>query len=975
MLSIPSLRRSVLPAFPLVVACAASPTAASSPPFRPPPAQQESFEPIRYGDDAAHAYEAPFFQIEGRAPQYDPSIPTPDSLLGRPVGSRLAHHAEIISAFRRWAELSPRIRVESYGRTYEGRELVYALISSKENLTRIETIRGDIHRLWDPRGTSAEEGERICAETPAIAWLGYSIHGDETSGADASLAVAHHLIASEDAEVAELLDHVVIVMDPVMNPDGRERFLAMVEQSAGYVTNLDYASMHRGRWPQGRGNHYLFDMNRDWMTGVMPETRGRWQVALAYHPQLFVDAHEMDAMDTFLFYPQSDPHLPSLPEKLGTWQKRFTDDAARVFDRMGWAYYTREWADAWAPIYSDAWGSLNGAVGMLYEQAGIGGAPLERASGRVVSYRSAVHGQALASLTNLETLRANRAEILRDYLAARRKNCSMDRPGGERAFVLVPRADESREALFLKTLIAQGIEVWRVRGELRANDATDGLGTRGETHTFPAGSYVVPLAQPQGSLVDAYLGFDPRMGEDFLLEERKKLEKESISKIYDVTAWDLGHAYGLDAWWCTPEAAERDLVPASEPEACLSAPGAVVPSGQGPAWAWIVDGGDDASLRFAAHALELGLAVHLADEPFSVSEWPERVFARGTILVRRQENADGIDEEIERAAGSSRAKVLAISSGRAPAEGPDLGGGHFHLLARPRIALLANAPIEREGFGHIWHYLDTDLAVPVTLLDVQDLRAHDLRRYNVLLVPPGDGLAGLLEPMAADLRTWISGGGTLIACGSAAAELVSPKLGLSSVRERAEILDELELWNASAERETDAESIEIDPDLLWNGTREKAADESEENAAEAKDAGEEEDALVAEREKWMRRFSPSGSFLRARVDPEAWLAFGAPPTMPVFFIGADVLCAKEPVRTPVRLAPTAELRLSGLLWPEARERLAGSAWLSREAIGRGQIVLFASPPAFRGYFRASLRLLANAILFGPGMGASQPLER
>jgi hypothetical protein len=451
---------------------------------------------------------------------------------------------------------------------------------------------------------------------------------------------------------------------------------------------------------------------------------------------------------------------------------------------MGWAYYTREWADAWAPIYSDAWGSLNGAVGMLYEQAGIGGAPLERASGRVVSYRAAVHGQALASLTNLETLRANRAEILRDYLAARRKNCSESRPGGERAFVLVPGSDSSREALFLKTLIAQGIEVWRTRGELRAHDATDGLDTRDEAHTFPAGTYVVPLAQPQGSLVDAFLGFDPRMGDEFLLEERKKLEKESISKIYDVTAWDLGHAYGLDAWWCTPEETERDLVPVSDPESRLSAPGEIVPSPRGAAWAWIVDGSDDSSLRFAAHALELGLAVHLADEPFTVGDWPERTFARGSILVRRQENEDGIDELVERATRSSRAEVLAISSGRAPAEGPDLGGGHFHLLAHPRIALLANAPIEREGFGHIWHYLDTDLAVPVTLLDVQDMEAHDLRRYNVLLIPPGDGLVGLLEPLVDELRAWISGGGTLIACGSSAAELVDRPQSRAAARAR-----------------------------------------------------------------------------------------------------------------------------------------------------------------------------------------------
>ena len=243
--------------------------------------------------------------------EYSDTIPTPDSLLGQQHGSRLAHHAEIVAGFRAWAGVSDRVTVHTYGRTHEGRELIYAVVTSPANHARLDSIQADLGKLHDPRGLSDAEAERIVRDSPAVAWMGYSIHGDELSGADASLAVGHHLIAGESAEVLELLERVVVVIDPCMNPDGRERIIGMVEQSAGYTTNLDYASMQRGRWPYGRGNHYLFDMNRDWMAGTQPETRGRWRVAQEFHPQLFVDAHEMGSLDTFLFYPQNKPLNPN----------------------------------------------------------------------------------------------------------------------------------------------------------------------------------------------------------------------------------------------------------------------------------------------------------------------------------------------------------------------------------------------------------------------------------------------------------------------------------------------------------------------------------------------------------------------------------------------------------------------------------------------------------------------------------------
>ena len=972
-----------------VLGCASAPSGAT-PALPPAPGAQDDFEPIRFGDLEQHVYEQPFFP----GATHDAAITTPDSLLGQPVGSRLARHAEIVNAFRQWARESARIEVASYGRTYEGRELIRAVITSQDNHARLEQIKSAVQRLSDPRGLDDAQAQRIIAETPAIAWMGYSIHGDETSGVDASLAVAYHLVAGTGEDVTGLLDAVVVVMDPCMNPDGRTRILTMVEQSAGYRANLDADSMHRGRWPYGRGNHYLFDMNRDWMAGVCPETRARWKVNLEFRPQLFVDAHEMSGLDTFLFYPQSHPRNPELPEQLFEWQRRFGDDAARAFDRHGWGYYTREWAEAWYPGYSDAWGSLNGAVGMLYEQAGVGGQALRRESGEVVSYREAVHGQAVASLANLTTLSSNREAILRDYLAQRRHNVDASLPGADRAFVFVPR-NPSRTQALLETLLGQGIEVYQSEAPFDATEAVSALDVREERRTFPAGTYVVPTVQPQASLVRTYLGFDPHIDEETLVEERERLERSAGSKLYDVTAWSLARQFDLDAWWCTPPEREWTRV-SSAPRAGLEG---LVLGDSTQAYAWIVDGSEDRSVRFAAQALELGLQLHLADEEFEVlvaldgAEPAPVQFPRGSLLLRRHENPEGVDELVARVAQDARVDVYVTHTGRAPGEDPDLGGGHFQLLARPRVALLANSPVSSSAYGHVWHYLDEQLRMPLSILDAQTFGSHDLRRYNVLVLPPARGLERALGPHAEKLRDWVRSGGTLIACGASAAALTAEAFDLTAVVRRRDALEDLDEFAFLARRARSAREVSVDIEALWGDAA--SAEPADEEGARAARPEQDEDPDEADQEEadegkkdegagtdpdvdpdperrdaWKRRFSPAGVILRGITDSHSWITVGTAQELPVPFSGATVLLTRN--SAPVRLASRERLRLGGLLWPEARERLADSAWLTVERSGHGQVILFAASPAFRGSWRGTARLLANSIVYGPGAGADQP---
>ncbi len=924
--------------------------------------------------------------------EHDPAIATPASLLGHPIGAEPAPGADIVACFRRWAEQSPRADIATYATTYEGRELVRVVISSAENMQRIDEIKRNIAQLADPRGLAPARADAIIADTPAIAWVGFSIHGDETSGSDAALALGYHLIAGTDPAVTELLDRVVVIIDPVLNPDGRGRALETVLETRSVRPSENYASRHRWRWPFGRGNHYLFDLNRDWIVGAHPETRGRWQVVREFNPQLMVDAHEMGGTDTYLFSPESRPLNPNIPADHARWVVAFGQQLARAFDARGWAYYTREWAESWFPGYTTSWCHLMGAIGILYEQSGTQGLPLRRPSGKRVTYRESVRGHAVSSWVTLQTLAANREPVLRDYLADKREACDTARH--RRAFALAVGRHPDRERTLLEILLRSGVEVYRTEGELAVEKSVSSLGEQRASAELPAGSLVVPEAQPTGPLIRALLEFDPHYTADDLREERFELERKNRSKIYDVTAWNLGQTFDLDCSWIDAPRSGLVQVTALPPEETG------VAAGSTPAYAWLVDGRDDGSVAFAARARELELEVQVSDEPF---ERDGRKLARGSVLVLRVENPDNVADLVAAAAKFAGVRAIPMTTGRASDDGPDLGGHHFHRLVLPRIGILAGAPLSASGFGDLWYQLDQRLKVPVTFLDVQSLEMNDLRRYNVIVTTDAWGpIDPVLAANAERLKAWLHQGGTLIAIGASARAVANAKLGLSAVRLRRDSLDTLALYQASAERHLAGRKIEIDEKAVWDGPPEQSKTGSKESkpgaakgeaaagaaavaaqmmmtagAFEAGGAGKPDQPKpptpAQQQDEWERRFAPHGAILLGLVDDQHWLTAGVgADRMPVQFGGDAAYLATDPVRVPVRLAAGPKLRLSGLLWPEARARLADTAYATVEKVGAGQVILFASDPLFRAATPGTARLLSNAVIYGPSLGASQP---
>lgn len=924
--------------------------------------------------------------------EWDPAVPSPESILGFPVARRAATPEEITACLRAWAEAATnRCRLVRYATSHEGRPLHYLIITSPENLLRLDTIQQQLQRLGDPRRTPPEQADPLIDTLPAVAWLGFTIHGDETEGSDAALALAHYLIASTDEQAARLRRDLVIIIDPLMNPDGRHRFLKMVAEYRGASPNVDDQSLlHTGYWPRGRGNHYLFDLNRDAILGVHPETRGRVQALATWNPVVLIDAHGMGPQETHLFSPPREPINPNIPASREKWGALFAREQARAFDRHRLLYYNGEWHEEWYPGYTDGYASYRGAIGILYEQARIAEDGVRRPEGRILSYAESVQHHLIGALANLTTAAAHRAELLRNFYQIRREAVSPEGPYANRTFALLPHPNSSRRRALLDLLQWQGFELLELNRDWTVPQAVDQLGHTLTNTVVPAGSILLPNRQPLAHLLAAMLEFDPRYKTNVLAEERQEILRRGRSKIYDTTAWNLTMFYGLPAW----------TIPAEPPETArpwhLPRPPAGKLTARGLPVAWAFDGADDASVTIAARLMEQGIQVRLAEKAFTLDG---KTLPRGSVVVTALDNRDRLKQLpniLRTACTESGLNAIALSTGLGEGDLPDLGGEHFRRLERPRIALIGREETSPYDFGAIWHLLDTRLRIRHSHLD--GLAGRDLTRYNLIILP--DGRPDLPDT----LKDWVRQGGTLIAIGRSATRLAAKEADWSSVRLLPDVLADLDAYELTIFREWLATHACLpSDDQVW-----AHVPDSELQPPWERFGGKRPDPeQLKRRDQWQSLFMPQGAFIAARVDTNHWLTVGCDAWMPILVGNHPLLMAKDNVEAPVRYGvfepepteshtshpdPQADpahaetpvrrigwaalppgtqlrLRLSGLLWPEAAHRLANAAWCTRERVGRGQILLFATPPAFRGTARATDRILLNAIVYGPGWTA------
>ena len=904
---------------------------------------------------------------------YIDTVDHPNKFLDFDYATRVATPEQITSALISWVNQSDRLKVIEYARSHENRPLHAVFISSPKNLNNLNSIKDNISQLADARITNDRKAKTLINELPAVAWMAYSIHGNETSGADAALGVIYHLIASKDDDILELLDNMVIIVDPVMNPDGRARFAKNLEQYRGTAPNYDDQSLiHTGDWPFGRTNHYYYDLNRDWVYLTQPETQGRVALINEWKPQILVDAHEMGAQDTFMTGPAREPINKNLDYDLIKWGNVFAKDQGNEFDRRNWRFYTGEWHEDLYPGYS-FYVSFRGTLGILYEQSRMAEDGVRRPEGTIQSYKESVHHQFVSTMINLDTLKNNSKSMYEDYWDGRKYNVSSNSKYSNRSYVILATDNNGRTNALAEKLKAQDIEIYKNDKPIKVSNALKQNGITVSEYTIPSGSMIIPNNQPEAPLISAILEFDAEIDDEVLIEEKQKRIKNGSSIMYDTTAFNFTMMFGLPAI-TVPQDLKANLTNwTPSPETIEINKDAVI---------WAVDGKDDRSVAFAARLLEQNVQVRIIDKNSTLSDHD---LSRGSVAVIAMDNPtyNNLHEIIKTVATDLNISVASIESGFGPKELPDWGGRHFRLLKKPQIAILSHSGFSSYDVGVSWWSLDHHLGIRHSQLNSSLTGYGDLRRYNTIILPSGNpDLSDYAKNMLLD---WVKQGGTLIANNRSTRSIISSD-GMSSVKNLNTTFDKSKSYNIDLMREiyslednidiTDANANKVDTEITYPW--------------ETSDVTYTKEQLEM-RDKWQSTLMPSGAIVSARADSENWLTFGAEDVVPVLYGNYPILMTGGNSSAALRIGELISnkdsetktinwsqipsgydlnVRMSGLVWPEASQRIANSAYLTREKVGKGQIILFSGEPNFRGSARGTNRLWLNAVVYGSGLGTN-----
>ncbi len=691
---------------------------------------------------------------------FEGKIPSPGAWYGTELGDRFTPHHEVMAYCREVAKLSSRVQIQEYGRSAEGRELVLLMISTESNIARLEEIRTAQQLLADPRRLQEREQldiDRLLKDLPAVVWLSYNVHGDESSGTEAALATIHQLADGSDERIRQIRENCLVIIDPLLNPDGRERYLQWYHQVMAQPPNADPAAAeHHPPSPSGRSNHYLFDLNRDWAWQSQPETRARIEHYLLWQPLVHVDFHEMSAESTYFFFPPEKPINPNIPQDRVDWSEVFGLANAGAFDRFGWRYYTGQHFDLFYPAYGDSWPTLNGSIGMTYEQAGGGRAGLiyRKRNGTFLTLKDRLHHHHVAGLATVDCAARNKIRLQKDFHAFREGAIFAGRSGDISQFIIPPGGGDRRLSL-LKLLRAQGIELVQTMDEIVVDGLKHHDGRKMEILKLPPGTVIVPLDQPQGRLART------------LLEPEAKAEE---AYFYDVAAWSLPMAFGVDTYLAA-NPVDGILIPVGD----LELPTGRIEEQGGVAYLHPWEGVPSARALRALQAA--GETVDLVTEKIQLQGHD---YPAGTLVVRI--SSEQTHETVLRVARETGTVFRGVSSGWTD-EGPDLGSGSFPELAPARIAVLGPDSVSSTSYGAVWSFLEQDLGVVSTTVSRSDL-SGSLDRFDVLVIPSGFRGSAWGNPQKEQLRDWVRGGGVLLALGSSAFQCGDGGLDLVSHRVR-----------------------------------------------------------------------------------------------------------------------------------------------------------------------------------------------
>ncbi|MEM1321039.1 MAG: M14 family metallopeptidase [Bacteroidota bacterium] len=821
------------------------------------------------------------------------NLKSPDQFLPHKLGEHFTPHHLLADYFSHVAENSNRMTLLEYGKTSQGRPLLLATISTPENLSRIEDIRQAHLSRTGLSNSNAAKNDDI-----AVVWLSFGVHGNEAGVPESALASVYELANPANARTGEWLKNAVVLFDPCLNPDGYSRYTHWYRNVSNKVIDPNPSVReHNEPWPGGRVNHYLFDLNRDWAWQTQVETQQRIKQYHRWMPHVHVDFHEMYHNDPYYFAPAAAPYHQFITDWQGEFQMEVGKNHSRYFDEKGWLYFTREVFDLFYPSYGDTYPTFNGAIGMTYEQGGHSraGRAIDMENGDTLKLIDRIEHHVVAALSTVE-VSAKNARRLNEHFDAYFKKSNSNPVGTYRSYVIKQSNSNDRIKALVELLDRNGIQYGTVEKPGRHTAYVYDTGKE-ESVNVEKGDLLISAYQPMSVLVQVL--FEP---ETYL----------SDSLTYDITAWSLPYAYGLEAYALTQKI---DNQPG------FTLPSKAAPSPQGTPYTWLFrwESLDDA--RLLGSLMQAGVQLRCASLPFEIEG---QRYNAGTLLITRADNkplGDQLEATISGIAKQFDKELISVSTGFSK-WGPDFGSEKMRLLKKAKVLALSGESVSVNSFGQVWHYFEQDLDYPLSIIDAKDFNSKLLSNYNVLIMTDGFYSRTISSDELDEIKAWIRDGGRLIAVGSALS-LLEDKSGFTLKK----YATDGEKSEAKKARENEALSSRLNH---YSG-----------------------------RERRSISNSTPGAIYKLKMDNSHPLGFGLPD---YYFSIKTTGRAYKHLKNTWNVGHIDENPLViGFAGSKVKERMTETTVFGVQSMGRGQVIYMVDNPLFRGFWENGKFLFSNAV--------------
>lgn len=668
---------------------------------------------------------------------YAQQIQSPSEFLGYKLGTQFTPHNRIVDYFKYVAGATKNVKLVQYGTTNEGRPLMAMFIASDENIGRLEEIR--MHNLAIAGLSSASAS---LSNAPVIVWMSYNVHGNEPSSSEAAMQTLFNMVDPSNTNTQQWLKNTLVVIDPCLNPDGRERYVNYYNSVAGSKPDADpSAREHNEPWPGGRVNHYYFDLNRDWAWQTQKETKARVALFNQWLPQIHVDFHEQSYNAPYYFAPAAEP----FHRDITAWQREFQTiigkNNAKYFDQHGWMYFTKEEFDLLYPSYGDTYPIYNGSIGMTYEQGGIGaGLAIATRSGDTLTLADRIAHHLSNSMSTVETASANAGKALEEF--KKYFDGSRAKPPGDYKTYVIKNDNQDKINMLAELLKRNGIEYGF--GVDKKEVGFDYVTGKTEQFQISRHDLIVNAYQPKSVLLNVLL--EPKT---FVAD----------SNTYDITSWSLPYAYGLNAYGLKGSIKPPlHNIQSSRPEV----------TAKEHAYAYVLPWRSSYDVKFLAELLRKGIKVRCAESPFEAAG---KNFSAGTLIVTRAgNNRRDFDDIVTSAAEDCSRELIPVTSGLVD-KGADMGSSSIKFIHPPKIMLVSGEGTSAEAMGEVWYFLEKQINYPVTVVRYRDLNRIRWNDFDVVIFPDG-----YYDDLPVDkLQNWVHDGGKLIAMNNTISLLTGKK--------------------------------------------------------------------------------------------------------------------------------------------------------------------------------------------------------